>query len=137
VQVEALSRALDVTRSRYVITVILAGAALSDNVAALSEICRVLAVEDLSLGADGSLANAIASNQLEDRIRVLLPLDLPAAVSDDGNGSAMDQLARALPADLDNLLLSAVIDASPRGEQAVSEALASVIETAFVFEADS
>ena len=44
-RVEALSRALDVTGSRYVVTVILAGAMLSEGIEALSETCRVLQVE--------------------------------------------------------------------------------------------
>src|ERR1019366_6768851 len=44
-RVEALSRALDLTESRFVITVILAGAPLLGNLETLAETCRVLYVE--------------------------------------------------------------------------------------------
>jgi hypothetical protein len=40
-RVEALSRALDVTGSRYVVTAILAGAVLAEGIEALSETCRL------------------------------------------------------------------------------------------------
>lgn len=46
-RVEALSRALDITQSRYLLTVILAGATLEGDIEALSETCRVGAVAGL------------------------------------------------------------------------------------------
>ena len=135
-RIEALSRALDVTGSRYVVTVILAGAALGKDMEVLAESCRVLHVDGLPLDADGELANDAARNQLEDRIRVLLPLTLPPplVVTEDGSGPAIDQLVRALPSGVDKTLLAAVTDASQEGEQAVTEAMASVLGAALVME---
>ena len=135
-RIEALGRALDVTGSRYVVTVILAGAALGKDMEVLAESCRVLHVDGLPLDADGELANDAARNQLEDRIRVLLPLTLPPplVVTEDGSGPAMDQLVRVLPRGVDKTLLAAVTDASQEGEQAVTEAMASMLGAALVME---
>ena len=135
-RIEALGRALDVTGSRYVVTVILAGAALGKDMEVLAESCRVLHVDGLPLDADGELANDAARNQLEDRISVLLPLTLPPplVVTEDGSGPAMDQLVRVLPRGVDKTLLAAVTDASQEGEQAVTEAMASMLGAALVME---
>lgn len=132
-RIEALSRALDVTGSRYVVTVILAGAMLAEGIEALSEICRVLQVEGISLDDRGTPADETAERHLDDRIRLLLPLTLPDILteSQDGSGPAMDQLIRALPANTNKTLLDAVITASDDGEQAVSDAVARVINSAF------
>lgn len=127
-RVEALSRALDVTASRFVVTVILAGAVLAEGIEALSETCRVLQVDGVPLDDQGIPADAAAALQLDDRIRVLLPLTLPAAGgTTDGAGPAMEQLIRALPAGTDKELLEAAMSASIDGEQAVTDAVASVI----------
>jgi hypothetical protein len=128
-RVEALSRALDVIGSRYVVTLILAGAVLADGIEALSDTCRVLQVESIALNDQGKPADEIAERQLDDRIRVLLPLTLPAPLAEtqDGSGPAMEQLIRALPPDANSALVEAVIDASGVGEQAVTEAVAGVI----------
>lgn len=133
-RVEALSRALDVTGSRYVITAILAGAVLADSIEILSETCRVLPVEGILLDADGKPADEIAERQLDDRIRVLLPLILPdpTAPSPDGGGPAMDQLVRALPARTTKALIDAVIAGSEHGEQGVTDAASSVIGAVFL-----
>ena len=135
-RIEALSRALDVTGSRYVVTVILAGAALGKDVEVLAESCRVLHVEKLPQDVDGELENEAAQNQLEDRIRVLLPLTLPPplVLTEDGSGPAMDQLVQPLPSGVDETLLAAVTGASQEGEQAVTEAMASVLDAALVME---
>lgn len=132
-RIEALSRALDVTGSRYVVTVILAGAVLAEGIEALSETCRVLQVEGVALDDDGKPVNAAAEQQLDDRIRVLLPLTLPAAIAEtqDGSGPAMEQLIRALPAGTNKALLDAAIAASSDGEQAVTDAVALIINRAF------
>lgn len=132
-RVEALSRALDVTGSRYVVTAILAGAVLADGIEALSETCRVLQVEGVNLNADGKLADEAAMRQLEDRIRVLLPLTLPEPISEvqDGGGPAVDQLIRALPADVNRELLETVIAASEQGEQAVTETVGLAVGASF------
>lgn len=136
-RVEALSRALDVTGSRYVVTVILAGAALAEGVEALSETCRVLQVEGVVLNDQGKPLDEAAKRQLDDRIRVLLPLTLPAAIAEtqDGSGPAMEQLVRALPVGTNKTLVDAVIAASSLGEQAVMDAVALVINRAL--QADS
>lgn len=133
-RVEALGRALDVTESRYVVTVILAGAALGRDMEYLAESCRVLHVDGLPLDPEGELENDAARKQLEDRIRVLLPLTLPSplAVPRDGSGPAMDQLVRALPDGVDRTLLEALTGASQEGDQAVTEAMASVLGAALV-----
>ena len=138
-RVEALGRALDVTESRYVVTVILAGAVLGKDMEFLAESCRVLHVDGLPLDPEGKLENEAARKQLEDRIRVLLPLTLPSplVVTEDGSGPAMDQLVRALPSGVDKALLTAVTGASQEGEQAVTEAMASVLGAALVMEEGS
>jgi hypothetical protein len=132
-RVEALSRALDVTGSRYAVTVILAGAVLAEGIEALSETCRVLQVEGVALNDEGKPADEIAERQLDDRIRVLLPLTLPIPLAEtqEGSGPAMEQLVRALPAGTNKALVDAVIAASSAGEQAVTDAVALVINGAF------
>jgi hypothetical protein len=93
-RVESLSRALDVTGSRYVVTVILAGAILVDGIEALSETCRVLPVDGIALNAEGKPLDEAAERQLDNRIRVLLPLFLPVPLAEmPGGGAAMEQLA--------------------------------------------
>ncbi len=132
-RVEALSRALDVTGSRYVVTAVLGGAVLAEGIEALSETCRVLQVEGVSLDDQGKPADETAKLQLDNRIRVLLPLTLPALAveAENGSGPAMDQLVRALPVDTDSALVDALINASNEGEQAVTDAVALAINSAF------
>jgi len=132
-RVEALSRALDVTGSRYVVTVILAGAVLAESIEVLSETCRVLQVENVMLNDDGKLVDETAERQLDDRIRVLLPLTLPIPLAEtqDTSGPAMERFVRALPAGTNNVLVDAVIAASSTGEQEVTNAVALVINEAF------
>ncbi len=135
-RISALNRALDVTGSRYVVTVILAGATLGQDIEVLAETCRVLHVDSLPLNANGEPADDAACNQLEDRIRVLLPLTLPSPliVTESDSGPAMDQVARALSSEVDETLLTAVTTASQQGEQAVTDALASVLGAVLVIE---
>jgi hypothetical protein len=132
-RVEALSRALDVTGSRYVVTAILAGAVLAEGIEALSETCRLLQVEGVSLDSQGKPVDETAKLQLDNRIRVLLPLSLPlpAVEAQNGSGPAMDRLARALPADTDKALIDVLFNASEAGEQAVTDAIALAIDGAF------
>jgi hypothetical protein len=132
-RIESLSRALDVTGSRYVVTAVLAGAALAQGIEALSETCRVLQVEGARLDDEGEPADETAKRQLDDRIRVLLPLTLPLpAVETPNGGPAMDQLIRALSASTDAAaLVGALINASNDGEQAVTDAVGLAINGAF------
>lgn len=128
-RVEALSRALDVTKSRYVVTVILAGAALREDIEALSQTCRVLNVGDIDFDGD-RLKDETAKARLEDRIRVLLDLKLtdPIEGTSAVGGPAIDQLIQSLPPYIDAELRNAVIAASVAGEQAIIEAAAGVID---------
>ena len=132
-RVEALSRALDVTGSRYVVTAVLAGATLATGIEPLAEICRVLQVENVSLDAAGQPADELAEVQLDDQIRVLLPLTLPsdATGADDGSGSAMEQLMKALADKANTVMVEALITASGKGEEAVSMAIGATIDAAF------
>lgn len=134
-RVEALSRALDVTGSRYVVTAILAGALLTETVEALAETCRVLQVEDIAIGTNGRPADEAAMQQLEDQIRVLLPLRLPEAVaeSQDGYGPALEQLVRAVPP-TNKAFLDLLIAASEDGEQAVTDAAGRAVGAPFQFD---
>ncbi len=131
-RVEALSRALDVTGSRYVVTAILAGAVLAEGIEALSETCRLLQVEGVNIDGQGRPADETAKLQLDNRIRVLLPLTLPLPTVDTQNGSlpAIDQLVGALSADADISLVNSLIDASEAGEQAVTDTVALAINSA-------
>lgn len=124
-RVEALSRAFDITQSRYVLTVILAGATLQGDLEMLSATCRVLSVESVSLNAECLPINTVAAEFLDDQIRVLLPLDLRA---DEGEapvskGDTISELLAALPEDLDEKLVRGLTSASLQGEAAVTEAL--------------
>lgn len=133
-RLEALSRALDVTGSRFVVTVILAGATLVGDVEAIAETCRVLVVETLSQSSSGALEPAVM-RQLEDRIRVLLPLEIPPRVDDEGSErGAIETLMNALPTATDTNLFDRVVDASAKGEEAVVAALSEVIGQSMIIE---
>lgn len=128
-RVEALSRALDITGSRYVLTVILAGASLPGEIDALSTTCRVLTIDHASLDGDGRPTNEIAAEALDDHIRVLLPLDL--RTDDAAESLAVDpvgELLSVLPATLDKELVRAIAEASLNGEDAVTDALGKRLE---------
>jgi hypothetical protein len=135
-RVEALSRALDITESRFVITVILAGAPLLGNIEALTETCRVLYVEGLAIDVAGIPVDERSKNLLEDRIRLLLPLAIPHPVAlEGGSGPAVEQLIRSLTPDaVDQGLLAALIEASKDGESAVTAAVAKEIGKALSLE---
>ncbi len=135
-RVQALSRALDITGSRFVITAILAGAVLAGKIETLAETCRVLYVESLPIDAVGNPVDEQAKNLLEDRIRLLLPLDLPEPIAalEGGNGPAMEQLIRALSSEVDTNFLNSIIEASNNGEEAVTAAVAGVLGKALVIE---
>lgn len=138
-RVEALSRALDITQSRYVLTVILAGAALQGDVEALSATCRVLSVESISLDADDKPVNAVAAEALDDRIRVLLPLDVHPNEDEEtsANGDTVSELLAALPKSLDKELVRGLAAASLQGETAVTEALGHRLGEVLTLEEDS
>jgi hypothetical protein len=128
-RVEALSRALDITGSRYVLTVILAGASLQGDIDALSATCRVLTIEHAALDGAGQPTSDGAAEALDDHIRVLLPLDLRSDDSGDAlEGDPISELLSALPATVDKELVQAVAKTSINGEDAVTRALATRLE---------
>jgi len=131
-RIEGLSRALDVTGSRYVVTAILGGAKLVGGIVPLSEICRVLLVDLIDLDDEDQPANKVAELKLDDSIRVLLPLNLPALTAevDDGAGSAIEQLNRVLSQETKNFQFESVFEASRNGEQAVTDEIARLIDEA-------
>lgn len=126
-RIEAFSRALDLTGSRFAVSVILAGAELSKGVDALSETCRVLHVESIALDDHGQPLDEHVKQRLDDCIRILLPLELPAPSAEDGGGPGLDQFLRAIPAGTDAELTRAIVGASSTDEQAVTDAASTVI----------
>ncbi len=134
-RVEALSRALDITGSRFVLTVILAGATLLGDIEALSATCRVLIVEDAALEGDGLPVNDAAAEAMDDHIRVLLPLDLRSEdAADVVEGDPLRELLSSLPKSLDNDLVHAIADASIKGEDAVKAALGKRLDEVLSYE---
>jgi hypothetical protein len=128
-RVEALSRALDITGSRYVLTVILAGASLLGDIDTLSATCRVLSIEHASLDGEGRPTSEAAGEALDDHIRVLLPLDIRADDAAEAlEGDPIGELLSALPNTLDKELVLAIADASLNGEDAVTQALGRRLE---------
>lgn len=123
-RVQALSRALDVTASRYVLTVVLAGATLPGDIEELTDTARVLHVDTLPVDQ--------AVNCLEDSLRVLLPLSIPQQGADEQDGTAQEQLEKALKNVVDGATIKTIMDAAERGEEAVTEAIASLIDAALV-----
>lgn len=127
-RVQALSRALDVTASRYVLTVVLAGATLSGDVEALAETARVLHVDTLPVDQAGSPD----LDRLEDSIRVLLPLSIPQPTAGEQGGPAQEQLEKALKNIVDAETIKIIMGAAERGDEAVTTAIAGLIDAALV-----
>jgi hypothetical protein len=128
-RVEALSRALDITGSRYVLTVILVGASLRGDIETLSATCRVLTIEHASLDGEGRPSSDAAGEALDDHIRVLLPLDLRADDTADAlESDPVGELLSALVQTLDSRLVRSISQASISGEDAVTLALGKRLE---------
>ena len=127
-RLESLSRALDVTQSRYLLTVILAGATLAGDIDALTQTCRVLTVEAAALDEDGRPLNREAAEAFDDQIRLLLPLDLPTGGEQpETTIDAIAALSAVLPKGLNADLATAIIAASTQGDQAVTSALSRIL----------
>jgi hypothetical protein len=128
-RIEALSRALDISGSRLVLTAILAGAPLpSTDVEALSHTCRVLTVDAIDLDEAGQAATPEATRDLDDRLRVLLPLQL-----ENGHDTVADpagEIEQRLTGIADKRLTQALLAASARGDRAVSRVLGDVLDAA-------
>jgi hypothetical protein len=130
-RIEALSRALDITRSRYTLSVVIVGATLAKDVEALSETCRVLAVETFALGDDLRPASLAEAEAVDDQIRLLLPLVLPASdlLAETGKIDAIGTLLKGLSNELDPALVRALVEASSLGDEAVKKALGRRIDS--------
>lgn len=117
-KLDGFSRALDVAGSRRPLTAVIAGPKPSDaTLEVLGRVCRVLPVGTPS--GDG------ADAALRDWLAVLLPLRLP-----DANAATADssrELAKALPAGLDDGLRKSLLDAASKGSSSVQEALKEAI----------
>jgi hypothetical protein len=119
---------LDVTQSRYLLTVILAGAALAGDIDVLTQTCRVLTVETAALDDDGNPVDQAAALAFDDQIRLLLPLELPTGSDKPGTGvDAIAALTAVLPKDVDADFARAIIAASARGDKAVTAVLSEVL----------
>jgi len=129
-RIQALSRALDVTASRYVLTVVLAGATLPSDIDSLADTARVLHVDTLPVDKAG----IPDLDRLEDSIRVLLPLSIPQPAADEQDGTAQDQLEKALKNVVDAATIRTIMDAAEHGDEAVTTAIASLIDAALVNE---
>jgi hypothetical protein len=128
-RIEALSRALDISHSRLVLTAVLAGAPLPPNeVEAISRTCRVLTVEPLDLSSGGVPTEA-AARDLDDRLRVLLPLQLDN--ESDSVADPIGELERSLPSTIDRRTVEVLLAASERSDyRAVSRTLAELLTEA-------
>lgn len=119
-KVMALTRALDVMRSKRPVTAVLtSGQPRSETVHSISRVCRVLPI--------GAPAGPNAQNAVRDWLSVLLPLKEPAAfeVMLDWEGD----LRRKLPTAVRGPLLDELVAAAPHGKVSVEEALALSIST--------
>lgn len=118
----ALTRALDVLHSKRPVTAVLTvGQPRSNTVQTISKVCRVLPV--------GSPAGPDADDAVRDWLAVLLPLTQPPAVDTMLDWEA--DLRKVAPAAAKGPLMEALVEAAPRGKDAVEEVLADEItETA-------
>lgn len=120
-KVFALTRALDVLRSRRSVTVVLTvGQASPDTVRSLARVCRVLSV--------GAPKGPNAEQELHDWLSVLLPLTLPAQVEDTGEWEA--ELKQKISAENDVVFVHDLLRLSNEGERAVEERLRLAIDNA-------
>jgi hypothetical protein len=124
-RVETLSRALDITHSRYTLSAVIAGAALTKDMEILTETCRVLTVPALVIGADGRPSTPEMVEEMDDQIRLLLPFDLRSEEVAPGETSldAIGVLLSELSDEVDSVLLQSLIIASLVGDKAVTKAL--------------
>jgi hypothetical protein len=119
-KVMALTRALDVMRSKRPVTAVLtSGQPRSETVQSISRVCRVLPI--------GAPAGPNAQNAVRDWLSVLLPLREPTAfeIFLDWEGD----LRGKVPATARGQLLDELVAAAPHGKVSVEEALALSIST--------
>ncbi|MGM4992247.1 hypothetical protein [Tardiphaga sp. 841_E9_N1_2] len=114
-KVLALTRALDVMRSKRPVTAILtSGQPRSETVQSISKVCRVLPI--------GAPVGPHAVDAVRDWLSVLLPLTEPSAVDTllDWEGD----LRRTTPDAAKGVLMDALIEVAPKGKAAVEAVLA-------------
>lgn len=116
-QIEGIARALDVMRSQRPLTTVVVGPRpVGKTLEALSQVGRILPVEE-----------ALDPAELRDQLAVLLPLELPAALSAESDLATSETIS--LP---EEPLAKQLVDASDLGEAAVRDlfhaALNSVLE---------
>lgn len=117
-KVMALTRALDVMRSKRPVTAVLtSGQPRAEILQSISKVCRVLPV--------GAPTGPDAISALRDWLAVLLPLTQPPAVDTLLDWEA--DLRGATAASAKGELMDAVIGAAPRGKEAVETVLADAI----------
>ena len=117
-KVDGLGRALDMARSRRAVTAILVGPALgSDLLSSIRKVCRYLLVAE---------DDAEASEALDDRLAILLPLEL--TTGDNETADPMQELYRRLPPLSESDERRAIIHAAPNGEAAVAAELKRYVE---------
>ncbi len=128
-RIEALSRALDVSGSRLVLTAILAGAPLpTADVDEISRICRVLTLERVDLNAMGVPTTKEAARELDDRLRILLPLKLETT-----QVSAADPIGdveKRLQGTVDPNTAKKLLGSTSRGNEAVVATIKELLEKA-------
>jgi hypothetical protein len=116
-RLEALTLALDVESWRVVVTAVLAGPPLPvETIEEIARTCRVLTVDP------GSAAGLPGAPSLDDRLRVLLPLQI--GEGDEFATDPIGQMSRALATGRDARIAEALIAASARGEDEVRRVLA-------------
>ena len=119
-KVLALTRALDVLRSKRPVTAVLtSGQPRSETVQTISKVCRVLPV--------GAPTGPDALDAVRDWLAVLLPLTQPSAVETMLDWEA--DLRIAAPATAKGALMDALIAAAPRGKDAVENVLSEDIRS--------
>jgi len=118
-KVLALTRALDVLRSKRPVTAVLtSGQPRAETVQSISKVCRVLPV--------GAPVGPDALDGVRDWLSVLLPLTQPPAVDTILDWEA--DLRAAAPASAGGALMDSLVDAAPRGKDAVEAVLADNID---------
>jgi len=120
-KVLALTRALDVMKSRRSVTVVLtSGPALPETVQSISRVCRVLPV--------GTPVGPKAADAVRDWLSVLLPISQPATVETlvDWIGDLVAEIPAAVAGPFADELVAAAL----LGKQVVENRLAEAIQTA-------
>lgn len=121
-QLEALSRALDVSGSKLVLTTVLAGPPLSPlYIEALARVSRVLQIQ-------GPAEKQSIQRELEDGLRVLLPLALTPTA--ERPIDPIDELRKCLPSHLDAQVVEQLVSQAGRGSTQVEAVVRKLLHEA-------